>query len=220
MISRFHYITGKGSNEEVLYSMRDFCRAGGQWVQLRVKEKPFKELLEIATQARSICSHYNAKLIINDHPDIARAVNAFGVHLGKSDMTASKAREVLYEHQVIGSTCNTWEDVERILEEGKSDYIGLGPFRYTKTKENLSPVLGLDGVRAIQERLQLLDHKLPIVSVGGIEETDLEDIFSSGIHGVAVSSMMKNCADKDGLINRIEKITEQELDHAKFEVSW
>ena len=220
MISKFQYITGGGSNEEILLRIRDHCRSGGQWVQLRVKNRPFKQLLELATQSRSICSHYNAKLMINDHPDIARAVNAFGVHLGKNDMSATQAREVLFEHQIIGSTCNTWEDIERIIDEGKSDYIGLGPFRFTETKEKLSPVLGLEGVASILEKYNSLGYTLPIVAIGGIEEGDIEALYSKGVHGIAVSKLVERTRDLNGFMERIEKYIEQELDHAKFEISW
>ncbi|NND77982.1 MAG: thiamine phosphate synthase [Flavobacteriales bacterium] len=220
MISKFQYITGNGTNEQVLIRIRDYCRAGGQWVQLRAKDRPFKQLLELATQARSICSHNNAKLIINDHPDIARAVNAFGVHLGKEDMSASQARKVLFDHQIIGSTCNSWEDIHKIFEEGNSDYIGLGPYRETQTKAKLSPILGLDGLRQILLQKEMTDNSLPIVIVGGIQEPDLEEIYDTGIYAVAASSMVENSKDVSGLVKRIEKITEQELDHAKFETSW
>ena len=174
----------------------------------------------MATQARSICSHYNAKLIINDHPDIARAVNAFGVHLGKNDMNSTKARDVLYEHQIIGRTCNTWEDIEEVIAEGKTDYIGLGPFRFTQTKDQLSPVLGFDGINTILEKYHANGYPLPIVAVGGIKQDDLKSLYSTRIHGVAVCGMVERSKDLDALMSQVDNYTEQELDHAKFEISW
>jgi len=219
MIANFQYITGKGSGETLLRRIRNYCRAGGQWVQLRMKEASFKEILEVAVQAKAITAQFNAKLIINDYPEIARSVNAFGVHLGKNDVSASEAKSLLFDYQIIGSTCNSWTDILHIHKEGKSDYIGLGPFRFTKTKEKLSPVLGVEGLKELKDKMQLNGIDLPTIAVGGITKNDLEALYQTGISGVAASALIEQEENIQGLLNQVDRFTQEELDYAKFEIS-
>ena len=90
---------------------------------------------------------YGSRLIINDRVEVAVAVDADGVHVGKEDMPVREARRMMGEGKIVGGTANTVEDI-REHYRGGADYIGLGPYRYTTTKKKLSPVLGLEGYRA------------------------------------------------------------------------
>lgn len=219
MIAKFQYVTGNLPYDQVLYNIRDFCRAGGQWVQLRVKDVSPGKFLEIAQKAKRICNQYNTKLIINDDPHIARAVNAHGVHLGQEDMAPSDARILLFPHQIIGSTCNTIEDIEKIINDGKSNYIGLGPIFKTSTKQKVAPEIGIKGTQKIMDEVFQRKLSLPIIAIGGIEVENLEQIFKTRVDGIAFSSMFEKNEDKKGLIKKIIQITENELDNAKFEIS-
>ncbi|MEM7162467.1 MAG: thiamine phosphate synthase [Bacteroidota bacterium] len=219
MIANFHYVTGNKRGEELLKEIKSYCRSGGQWVQLRVKNESFRVVLELAFQAKRITTHYNARLIINDFPEIARAVNSYGVHLGKNDMSPKEARSYLFDHQIIGSTCNTMEDIVEVNSKGLVDYVGLGPFRYTETKEKLSPVLGIEGLRLIKEKCNLLGVNLPLVVIGGVQLEDFEDIFNCGVHGIACSSLVEQYQDKEVLLNKVDSILQNELDYEKFETS-
>ena len=116
---------------------------------------------------------------------------ADGVHLGKNDMPVDEARKMLGRNRIIGGTANTFEDVERLSRQG-ADYIGCGPFRFTTTKKNLSPVLGLEGYRSITAQMKAHDILLPIVAIGGILHQDIPAIMQTGVTGIAVSGAVLN----------------------------
>ncbi|MDR2692557.1 MAG: thiamine phosphate synthase, partial [Dysgonamonadaceae bacterium] len=130
---------------------------------------------------------YGADLYINDHVEICRRIGATGVHLGKSDMPPGEARKILGKNFIIGGTANTFEDILRLNAEGV-DYIGLGPFRFTATKKNLSPVLGLPGYKQIMEQCAVRGINLPVFAIGGITAGDIPALLNSGITGIAMSS--------------------------------
>ncbi|WP_282075276.1 thiamine phosphate synthase [Maribacter aquivivus] len=183
MIPTLHYISQGSTPKEHLENIQKACSSGAELVQLRLKNQPEKIVLETAQQAREITSKFQALLIINDHYKIAAAVKADGVHLGKLDSCPTKARKELASWQLIGGTANTLEDCKTLIHK-KVDYIGMGPFRFTKTKKNLSPVLGIDGYLNILEELKT---ELPVIAIGGIVIDDVTELMKTGIHGIAVS---------------------------------
>jgi len=183
MISKLHYITQGITPEKHLENIQKVCASGADWVQLRLKNYDSKTVLETAKKARSITSKFNVKLIINDHYKVAKEVDADGVHLGKTDACPLVVRKYLGDSFIIGGTANTIEDCNSLLDK-KVDYIGLGPYQFTKTKKNLSPVLGVLGYRQIVEELQT---ETPIIAIGGITLKDVAEIINSGIYGIAIS---------------------------------
>ncbi len=183
IIPKLHYISQGSSPEEHLENIQKSCTAGAELVQLRVKNISEKKCLKLAAAAREITSHFQTRLIINDQYKIAKEVKADGVHLGKTDSCPTLARKHLYTWQIIGGTANTLQDCETLISK-EVDYISLGPFRFTTTKDNLSPILGLNGYTAIIEALKT---ETPIIGVGGITTADVTDILETGISGIAVS---------------------------------
>ena len=183
MIPTLHYISQGKTPEEHLYHIQKACTAGAELVQLRLKKLPGKVVWETAKKAREITEKYQTRLIINDFYKIAADVKADGVHLGKTDTCPTVVRKELSSWQVIGGTANTLEDCEALIDK-KVDYIGLGPFRFTETKENLSPVLGLNGYLTILEELKA---EIPVIAIGGIVMDDVTEIMKTGVHGIAVS---------------------------------
>jgi thiamine-phosphate pyrophosphorylase len=200
MISGLHYISGEGNGKSHLDNLEEACKAGVRWVQLRVKNKPFREWLELAYYARKICDLYNATLIINDNPEIAKLSGAEGVHLGKTDMNPLKVRETLGRDFIIGGSANTFQDLV-ILNKEQVDYIGLGPFRFTTSKSQLSPILGIGGLKMIMDQYLKEGLQIPVLAIGGIVPDDVEAILSTGIYGVAVSSCINLAEDKKRIIN-------------------
>ncbi len=95
MISKLHYISQQTSQLTHVQAVEEACRAGCDWIQLRVKNAPEADYLSIAYAAKEVCKQYGARLIVNDHVAIAQAVGAHGVHLGKEDMPPVQAREIL-----------------------------------------------------------------------------------------------------------------------------
>lgn len=176
---------------------------GPSWIQLRAKNLSPKEFLPIARKLAFICKKHHIQLIINDHVDIALAVDADGVHLGKEDMSPMEARQILGDNKIIGGTANTLEDIIKLYHAGV-DYIGLGPFRFTYTKQKLSPILGLEGYTTIFQLMQEMGIDIPVVAVGGIQLSDLEPLKKTGINGIAVSSLILQSQNPTSTINEIK----------------
>lgn len=202
LIDQLHYISQPPENGTHLTAIEQVLQAGGQWIQLRVKEQPENVVLELAIQASLLCEKYGAKLIVNDYPELALKSGAYGVHLGLNDMPVAQARAILGKDKCIGGTANTFADICRRVEEG-ADYIGLGPFRFTTTKQNLSPVLGLEGYQKLMEQVREAGIQLPIIAIGGITTQDIRSILQTGIYGVAVSGLLTQGVDLAGNVSLI-----------------
>lgn len=159
---------------------------GCQWIQLRMKDATDDEVRQAATELQPLCRERGAVFVLDDRVALAKELKTDGVHLGRHDMPVSEARRYLGEDYIIGGTANTFEDIERLAHEG-ADYIGCGPFRFTTTKSNLSPVLGLDGYRHLLQCMETAGIHLPVVAIGGITLDDVDSILSTGVRGIAVS---------------------------------
>ena len=159
---------------------------GCKWIQLRMKDATDDEVRSVAAEIHPLCKQNEAIFILDDRVELARELHADGVHLGKNDMPVDEARRVLGEEFIIGGTANTFEDIERLASQG-ADYIGCGPFRFTTTKKNLAPVLGLEGYRDIIENMRRAGIDIPVVAIGGITASDIDDILATGVKGIAVS---------------------------------
>lgn len=166
-------------------------QGGCRWIQLRMKDAMEIDFLRAAKKIRRLCDEYHATFILDDHVEWVGLTGADGVHLGKNDMPVDEARKMLGRNKIIGGTANTFEDVERLFRQG-ADYIGCGPFRFTTTKKNLSPVLGLEGYRDITAQMKAHDIQLPIVAIGGILHQDIPAIMQTGVTGIAVSGAILN----------------------------
>lgn len=188
MVSKLHYISQGKTPEEHLDNIQSACASGADWVQLRLKNLAPKIILETAKKARDITGHYQTRLLINDYYKVAKEVNADGVHLGETDACPLKVREYLGKFYAVGGTANTLEECKVLLTK-KVDYIGLGPFRFTETKKNLSPVLGIAGYQVLIAELKT---EIPIIAVGGIELADVSKIMATGVFGIAVSEAITN----------------------------
>src|SRR5688572_3140446 len=206
-IATLHYITQDLNGTTHAKATADACQAGVNWVQLRVKNQPYEKWLQEAQATRVICNRFNCTFIVNDNAAFAKEVNADGVHLGKTDMAPQEARKILGESKIIGGTANTFEDIVRLVEAGV-DYIGLGPFRFTTTKENLSPVLSLKGYSTILKKCREAGINIPIIAIGGITPEDVEELLLTGIHGVAVSSGINKSADKKQAVKSFQQVLE------------
>jgi thiamine-phosphate pyrophosphorylase len=187
-ISPVHYLVTRPEQAELA------CQAGLDWIQLRVKNQSYTDWKTLAQDTLVVCRSYNARLIINDNPHLAADIRADGVHLGQDDMPVAQARALLGPGFIIGGTANTVESV-RLHQQNGADYVGLGPFRFTSTKEKLSPILGLVGYQSILSALRSESFHLPIIAIGGITLADIPALFQTGLHGVAVSSAISNAAN-------------------------
>ncbi len=179
-INSLHYITTSPEAAERA------CQGGVRWVQLRVKNQPAAIWKQLALDTQAVCRRHGATLIINDNPALAQQIKADGVHLGQQDLPPDEARQMLGAAFIIGGTANTLADVQRLVAAGV-DYVGLGPFRFTSTKEKLSPILGLVGYAEIMRQYQAAGITVPVIGIGGVRLEDVAALLETGLHGIAVS---------------------------------
>lgn len=185
------FITHSNNRYGYVDGARLALEGGCRWVQLRMKEATEAEFMAAAAEIGRLCKEHGATFVLDDHVEWVEKTGADGVHLGKNDMPIDEARKILGNDKIIGGTANTFEDVERLYRQG-ADYIGCGPFRFTTTKKNLSPVLGLEGYQHIVDQMKSHGIDLPIVAIGGILESDIKSILATGVSGIAVSGGILN----------------------------
>lgn len=185
------FITHSNNRYGYVDGARLALEGGCRWVQLRMKEATEAEFMAAAAEIGRLCKEHGATFVLDDHVEWVEKTGSDGVHLGKNDMPIDEARKILGSDKIIGGTANTFEDVERLYRQG-ADYIGCGPFRFTTTKKNLSPVLGLEGYQHIVDQMKSHGINLPIVAIGGILESDIKSILATGVSGIAVSGGILN----------------------------
>lgn len=159
---------------------------GCKWIQLRMKEADPDEIRKAVDKLKPLCQEKGAILLLDDHVELMSQLDIDGVHLGKNDMPPAEARALIGEKYIIGGTANTFDDIKNLVAQGV-DYIGLGPFRYTETKQNLSAIIGIEGYKNIISQCHAAGITTPIVAIGGIEPDDIPAIMKAGLSGIALS---------------------------------
>jgi len=200
---QLQYISQGATIEEHLTNIKRVLDAGCRWVQLRLKGCTSEEVRSAASRASQLCAEAGATFILNDYPTVVHELELDGVHLGKTDLPPDEAR-VRLGSKIIGGTANSLADCLALIEQ-KVDYIGLGPLRFTTTKKNLAPVLGVDGYRQIVGALRDAGHQTPVVAIGGIVTDDLQALKETGVNGVAVSGLLSG-ADVATRTTKIYKV--------------
>ena len=156
-------------------------QGGVTLVQLREKSVSTREFLQLALRVKEITSYYRIPLIINDRLDIALAVDAEGLHVGQDDLPMLKARELFGSRKIIGVSASTLAEALLAQQQG-ADYLGVGAVFSTSTKTDASEV-SLEQLETIKKSVTI-----PVVAIGGINETNLKQVLATGIDGVSVVS--------------------------------
>ena len=206
---RLQFITHQTERYSYIDSARIALEGGCRWIQLRMKDADETLLEETALIVQKMCKDYDATFIIDDNVFLVKKIKADGVHLGRNDMPIAEARKILGDDFIIGATVNTFDDVllcqQSTVNRQQSlsteytpsplpvprsplpDYFGCGPFRFTSTKKNLAPILGLDGYREIMKKMKENNIDIPLVAIGGITKDDVPELMKTGIDGIAIS---------------------------------
>lgn len=203
-MAHVQFITHTSARYTYADSARLALAGGCRWIQLRMKDAQREEIIATAAEILPLCREVGATFILDDHVELGELTGADGVHLGKNDMPIAEARRQLGHNKIIGGTANTFEDILAHAEAG-ADYIGCGPFRFTTTKKNLSPILGLEGYARIVEQMRQNNISLPIVAIGGIAFEDIPAILHTGVTGIALSGSVLRADDP---IAEMRKIVE------------
>lgn len=202
MFNKLQYISQGETVEKQLQNIHQALDAGCNWIQMRFKNQTLEKRFILAEAVKTLCEEYLANFIVNDDVLLAQKIAAHGVHLGLTDMTIPEARAILGDRKIIGATANTFEDIMFQSKNG-CDYIGLGPFQFTETKEKLSPILGIEGYASILNKMKIENILTPIYAIGGITLENIEGLVKTGIHGIAVSGMITKSLQKEKLVQQL-----------------
>ncbi|MCM1490355.1 MAG: thiamine phosphate synthase [Muribaculum sp.] len=191
---RLQFITHPYPYKSVTEGARLALEGGCRWIQLRHKDANDETLIEEGKTIAELCRACGATFIIDDHVELVKPIGADGVHLGKNDMPLEEARKILGPSYIIGATANTFAELKAAAQSG-ADYAGVGPFRFTTTKQKLAPVLGTNGYRNLIQQKQTEGIRLPVVAIGGITKHDIPEIMTTGVNGIAASGTILNSPD-------------------------
>ncbi len=169
--------------------VRKAVEGGVTMVQVREKHGDVRAFIERAQAVKVILKDTDVPLIINDRVDVALAVDADGVHLGQSDMPATVARELIGPNKILGLSIENKEQLAQ-ADSLPIDYIGLSAIFATPTKTNTKKHWGIDGLK-----MALSTTSLPIVAIGGINESNIPQLSATGVHGLALVSAICHAED-------------------------
>lgn len=196
--NRLMFITHRTEKYTELDEVKMVIEGGCDWVQLRMKNNLN---LEVAKEISLYVLFNGGDCVccIDDNLEIAMSAGATAVHLGKKDLPIPEAWQLIFKRGLddmflVGATANSFEDIVFANNEGAS-YIGLGPYRFTETKQQLSPVLGIEGYREIMQQYKEAGLTIPVFAIGGIRLEDVGPLMETGIAGIAASGAIINAAD-------------------------
>ncbi|MCC6864688.1 MAG: thiamine phosphate synthase [Ignavibacteria bacterium] len=149
-------------------------------LQLREKCLPSAELAVISSKISKLCKKNGVTFLVNDRVDIAVISDADGVHLGNSDIPVKDARKILGKRKIIGATAHNLKEA-LLCEKNGADYIGYGHIYPTKTKFKPQKPKGIKNLKKIVNKI-----KIPVIAIGGISLLNIENVLSTGVHGIAV----------------------------------
>ncbi len=167
------------NNRSVIEVVKEIAAGGAKIVQLREKHRSKREIYELALSCRAIIRTHQMLLIINDHPDVALAVGADGVHLGQDDLPLAAARRIAGE-LIIGCSTHNLAEAKQAEIDG-ADYINIGPVYHTATKEVGSGAIGIAAVRDISTEIEL-----PFTVMGGIKTQHIPALLTLGVRRIAM----------------------------------
>lgn len=169
------------ANRELKEDVEKALKGGATLIQLREKKMDFNEFYCEAKIIHRLCKMYSVPLIINDNAEVAKAVDAEGIHLGQNDLKPAEARKILGKNKIIGVTARSVQQAVKAENDG-ADYIGCGAVFGTSTKKNALK-MSLDTLYSICSSV-----KIPVVAIGGITKYNINKLKGAPISGVAVIS--------------------------------
>ena len=183
---------------DLLETIEKAIKGGVTAVQYRFKDKTTREMYEELLRLRELTRRYGVDLVVNDRVDLALAVEADGVHVGKEDLPPEAVRKVVGDKLYIGYTANSLEELKR-AQELPVDYIGFGSIYPTNTKENYKLV----GLEALKEAVRI--SQKPIVCIGGIMPYRVAEVVKAGCRNLAISAGILGFEDVEKAASEIKR---------------
>lgn len=193
-----HWLNGASLYEQVEQAIE----GGASFVQLREKELEQEAFLQEAIEIQKLCRNYHVPFVINDNVEIARSIDADGVHVGQSDMEAGNVRALIGEDKILGVSAQTVGQAV-LAEKRGADYLGVGAVFHTGSKADASEV-SFETLKAICEAV-----KIPVIAIGGISRDNVLSLGGSGICGIAVISAIFAQKDIRGATSELRRLTEE-----------
>ena len=200
---KLYVITDRRLKPEV-ESVREALEGGATSIQLRIKNAPTREMIEIGRKIRELTKEYDVLYFVDDRLDVALAIDADGVQLGPEDMPISLAREIA-PNLIIGASVYSLEEALKAEKEG-ADYLGAGSVFPTPTKRD-AKVIGLEGLKRIVDSV-----KIPVVAIGGINHENVREVLNTGVDGIAIISAIIGADDVKIATEEMRKIIEEVIE--------
>lgn len=188
---------------DVAESVREALEGGATSIQLRMKEASTRQMIEVGLEIRRLTREYGALYFVDDRVDVALACKADGVQLGPDDMPVEIAREVA-PNLLIGASVYSLEEALK-AEKAGADFLGAGSVYPSPTKQGV-PVIGLDGLRLIVNAV-----KIPVVAIGGVNESNALEVLETGVAGIAVVSAVMGAPSVKEATSRLRSIVDKAL---------
>ena len=182
--------------------VEEALQGGATFVQLREKELDEEAFLKEALEIKELCRQYQVPFVIDDDVELARKVDADGVHVGQNDMEAGNVRALLGEDKILGVSAQTVEQAI-LAEQRGADYLGVGAVFHTDSKADAQAV-SYDTLKAICQAV-----KIPVVAIGGIGRGNVQELKGSGICGIAVISAIFGAANIREATAELKSLTEE-----------
>jgi thiamine-phosphate pyrophosphorylase len=188
---------------DLLWVLESALDGGVKAIQLREKDLGGKELFLLAEKTRKLTQRYQASLLINDRVDVALAVDAEGVQLGKTSMPIQTARELMGATRIIGASTHSPAEAQAAQENG-ADFVLFGPVYFTPSKASYGAPQGLALLNEV-----VANVSIPVYAIGGVKPENLHDSKATGIHGVALISAILSAEDPKQATQHMFKLLRQ-----------
>jgi len=177
-------------------------KGGARIVQLREKDTPQNEILNLGRELLKLTRRYDVPLIINDSPELAKEIGADGVHLGGGDTSIKNARAILGDEVIIGVSC--YNQIERGLNavQNGADYVAFGTPYYTPTKPEREPT----SIEVLKEAVYVISQ-IPIFAIGGITKENASEILGTGVDGIAVITSVFGSPDPENAARELATLS-------------
>ena len=182
---------------DLLWVLEQALDGGVKAIQLREKDLGGKNLFELAERARGLCTHYGARLFVNDRIDVALAVEADGVQLGKTSIPIETARNLLGPWKLIGASIHSLAEAKEAERSG-ADFILFGPVYFTASKAAYGAPQGLTALKEVVEKTSS-----PVYAIGGIQPENIEETKRTDIRGIALISAIMNADNPRAATRRV-----------------
>lgn len=198
-----YLVTDRRWIEEPLEEIVEECiNAGVTMVQLREKEISFEEFVELGRKIKKVTDKYDIPFVINDNIEVAKEINADGVHIGQDDINPREARNILGKEKIIGVSVKNIEEAKK-AETDSADYLGVGAMFPTDSKLDASDL-------TIEEAREIVNNTgIPVVAIGGINKENIKELKDTGMSGVAIISGILKEKDRKKATEELHKLSKE-----------